>query len=111
MEKVARYIDPPEDMPPNTDFTVDLAPFPVGFDEEGRAIFPESKRKDAIRMKGRDVRPDSVIFATGYTQDFSLFDPDGKYPTASEADVRSVVKSGDETVAFIGFLRPGIGAY
>lgn len=109
MEKVARYIDPPEDMPPITNFTVDFAPFPESFDKDGRVIFPESTRKDAVRMRNRDIRPDTVIFATGYTQDFSLFDPDGKYPTASDADIRDVVRSGDETVAFIGFLRPGIG--
>ncbi|KAI0094077.1 FAD/NAD(P)-binding domain-containing protein [Irpex rosettiformis] len=110
MDKLAKYIDPPEDMPPQTDFTVDLAPFPVKFDEDGRAVFPDLKRKDAIRMKNRDFKPDTVIFATGYTQDFSLFDPEGKYPTAGEADIRNVLKSGDETVAFIGFVRPGVGA-
>ena len=60
-------------------------------------------------MKGRDVRPDTVILATGYTQDFSLFDPEGKYPTSEEADVREIFRTGDETVAFIGFVRPNLG--
>lgn len=109
MDYVSRYIDPPEDMPPQTSFTVDLAPFPSHFLPNGRAVFPRSKRKDAIRMEKREVIPDTVIFATGYTQDFSLFDPNGHYPSAGEADIRNVVKSGDETVAFIGFVRPGVG--
>ena len=109
MDKLARYIDPPEDMPPQTNFTVEVAPFPIRFDENGRAVFPDIKRKDAIRIKDKDIRPDTIVFATGYTQDFSVFDPEGNYPTAGEADVRNVVKSGDETVAFIGFLRPNVG--
>ncbi|EJD46098.1 FAD/NAD(P)-binding domain-containing protein [Auricularia subglabra TFB-10046 SS5] len=110
LEYMSRYIDPPEDSPPQTDFTVDLAPSPTHFTPDGRAVFPISKRKDAIRMASRDVRPDIVIFATGYTQQFSIFRGEDSYPTASEADVRNIVRSGDETVAFIGHVRPGVGA-
>ncbi|KAH8102934.1 FAD/NAD(P)-binding domain-containing protein [Cristinia sonorae] len=110
MDYISSYVDPPEDMPPQTDFTVDLAPFPTEFLPNGRAVFPMSKRKDAIRMARRDVRPDTVIFATGYKQDFGLFDPQGGYPTPGEADVRNIVRTGDESVAFIGFVRPGVGA-
>lgn len=62
-------------------------------------------------MMGRDVRPDTVIFATGYTQQFSFFDEKDGYGTPAEADVRNIVKSGDEGVAFIGFVRPGVGEY
>ena len=109
LDRIIKYIEPPEDSPPQTNFTVDLAPFPTSFDKDGRAVFPDLKRKDAIRMKGRDVRPDTVILATGYTQDFSLFDPEGKYPTSEEADVREIFRTGDETVAFIGFVRPNLG--
>ncbi|THH04451.1 hypothetical protein EW146_g10171, partial [Bondarzewia mesenterica] len=110
LDYLSRYIDPPEDMPPVTDFTVDLAPFPSHFLPNGRAVFPMSKRKDALRMMGHDVRPDTVIYATGYTQKFDFFDGDGGYATPSEADIRNIVKSGDESVAFIGFVRPGVGA-
>lgn len=110
MDWVSRYIDPPEDMPPHTDFTVELAPFPSHFLPSGRAVFPNSKRKDAKRMQSRDFKPDTVIFATGYTQNFNLFDPEGHYPAASEADVRNIARSGDESIAFIGFVRPGVGA-
>ncbi|KAJ3474853.1 hypothetical protein NLI96_g12218 [Meripilus lineatus] len=110
MDYLSRYIDPPEDMPPRTDFTVDLAPFPSHFLPSGRAVFPLSKRKDAIRMNRRDVRPDTVIYATGYTQNFSFLDPESGYATPAEADVRNITKSGDESVGFIGFVRPGVGA-
>ncbi|EEB96690.1 hypothetical protein MPER_04132 [Moniliophthora perniciosa FA553] len=108
MDHFSRYIDPPEDSPPQTDFVVDLAPFPTHFLPNGRAVFPLSKRKDAIRMKDRDVLPEVVIYATGYRQEFSFLDPD--YPTPDQADVRNIVKEGDESVAFIGFVRPGVGA-
>lgn len=108
MDHFSRYIDPPEDSPPQTDFVVDLAPFPTHFLPNGRAVFPLSKQKDAIRMKNRDVRPEVVIYATGYQQEFGFLDPD--YPTADQANVRNIVKEGDESVAFIGFVRPGVGA-
>ncbi|TFY82963.1 hypothetical protein EWM64_g1049 [Hericium alpestre] len=110
MDRISRYIDPPEDLPPVTDFTVDLAPFPSHFLPSGRAVFPMSKRKDAIRMMGRDVRPDTVIYATGYKQEFPFFDEADGYPRPSEADIRNVAKTGGEDVGFIGFVRPGVGA-
>lgn len=110
MDHFSRYIDPAEDMPPNTNFTVDLAPFPSHFLPGGRVVFQLSMRKDAIRMAKRDVRPDTIIYATGYRQEFGFLDPEGGYATPSEADIRNVTKSGDETVAFIGFVRPGVGA-
>jgi dimethylaniline monooxygenase (N-oxide forming) len=70
MDYFSKYVDPPEDSPPQTDFTVDLAPFPTHFTEEGRAVFPLAKRndgsirKDALRMAGRDFRPDTVRYAS-----------------------------------------------
>lgn len=109
MEYLSRYLDPPEDMPPHTDFIVDLAPFPSHFLPNGRAVFPMSKRKDAIRIARKDVRPDTVIYATGYKQDFSFLDSESGYATPAEADVRNITKTGDETVGFIGFVRPGVG--
>ncbi|KAJ7632147.1 hypothetical protein FB45DRAFT_1145231 [Roridomyces roridus] len=110
LEYMSKYIDSPEDMPPHTNFAVDLAPFPTHFLPNGRAVFPSLKRKDAIRMAKRDVRPDLVIYATGYTQEFSFLDKAGGYATPGEADVRNIVKEGDESVGFIGFVRPGVGA-
>jgi dimethylaniline monooxygenase (N-oxide forming) len=107
MDYISRYIDPPEDMPPNTDFTVELAPSPSHILPSGRVVFPLTKRKDAIRMAGKDFRPDTIIFATGYTQKFDFLD--SSYPTPGEADIRNVTRAGDESIAFIGFVRPGVG--
>lgn len=108
LEYLSRYIDPPEDMPPQTDFTVDLAPFPSHVLPSGRVVFPLSKRKDAIRMAQKDFKPDTVIFATGYTQTFDFLD--SSYPTIADADIRNIARTGDESVGFIGFVRPGVGS-
>ncbi|KDQ12360.1 hypothetical protein BOTBODRAFT_67552 [Botryobasidium botryosum FD-172 SS1] len=110
LEFMSRYHDPEEDMPPATDFTVDLAPFPEAFLPSGRAVFPLNHRKESKRMAARDIRPDTLIFATGYKQEFPFLDPQGGYATPSEADVRNVIRRGDQSVAFIGFVRPGVGA-
>ncbi|KAF9456454.1 FAD/NAD-P-binding domain-containing protein [Collybia nuda] len=107
---VSRYIDPPEDSPPQTEFIIDLAPFPTKFLPNGCAVFPLTPRKDAIRMADRIVQPNLVIYATGYTQEFGFLDKESNYPTPGDANIRNVVKEGDETVGFIGFVRPGVGA-
>ncbi|KAG6854603.1 hypothetical protein C0991_004205 [Blastosporella zonata] len=109
LDYLSRYIDPPEDSPPQTNFVVDLAPFPTSFSKEGRAVFPISHRKDAIRMANRIVKPELVVFATGYTQSFDFLDKESGYATPADADMRDVTKTGDESVAFIGFVRPGVG--
>ena len=112
LDRLSRYIDPPEDSPPQTDFTVDLAPFPLWFYDNGRAVFPYlPDRKDANRMIGRDIRPEVLIYATGYRQEFGFLDKESKYPTPEEADIRSITREGDEDIAFIGFVRPGVGEW
>jgi dimethylaniline monooxygenase (N-oxide forming) len=108
LDSISSYIDPAEDSPPHTDFVVDLAPFPSHILPSGRVVFPLTKRKDSIRMAGRDFRPDTVIYATGYTQRFDFFE-DGEYFTPGEAELRNVSSEQDRTVGFIGFVRPGVG--
>ncbi|KAG9004845.1 hypothetical protein FRB94_002012 [Tulasnella sp. JGI-2019a] len=110
LDYLSQYEEPAEDMPPCTNFAVELAPFPERFTAEGRAVFPLTDRKESIRMAKMDIRPDVILFATGYTQDFSFFNKEDGYATAGELDVRDLLKRGDETVAFIGFVRPGVGA-
>jgi len=61
-------------------------------------------------MEDRVIIPEVFIFATGYTQDFSWLDGNGDYPNPADADIRGICRTGDESVAFIGFQRPGIGA-
>jgi len=59
-------------------------------------------------MKHKECRPDVVILATGYTQCFPFLDE--SYPGPKEADMRSIWKNGDESIAYIGFVRPSFGA-
>ena len=110
LEYLSRYIDPQEDSPPHTNFTVELASFPSHFTSNGQVIFTPNKRKDYLRISKMDIRPDTVIYATGYTQRFDYLDKASNYPSPGSADVRNIAKSGDETVAFIGYVRPGVGA-
>jgi hypothetical protein len=56
-----------------------------------------------------DIRPDTVIFATGYTQCFNYLDKESNYPSPRDADLRNIARSGDEDLAFIGYVRPGVG--
>jgi dimethylaniline monooxygenase (N-oxide forming) len=106
---ISSYIEVPEDSPPYTDFVVDLAPFPTHVLPSGRVVFPVSQRKDSIRMADRDFRPDTVIYATGYQQTFGFLDK--QYAIPGEMEMRNITSKDDHTVAFIGFVRPSLGAY
>jgi dimethylaniline monooxygenase (N-oxide forming) len=101
------YVDPPEDA--NSDRWVDTCTFPSRIDETGKVIFEKREdRKDWRRLQNTDVRPDCVIYCTGYKQVFSWLD--SFYPTASDAHVRNIVNPDHPDMAFIGFVRPGVGA-
>jgi dimethylaniline monooxygenase (N-oxide forming) len=94
---------------------IDVAPVPSHIDEDGVAHFKDNGRPEYQRIKHQVIKPDILIFATGYLQTFPFFETEanaGKrpYPIASEADVREIWKRDDPTVAFIGFVRPGFGA-
>ncbi|KAF2493291.1 dimethylaniline monooxygenase [Lophium mytilinum] len=102
-----KYVDPPEDA--NSDKWVDTCTFPVCIDETGTVIFePRPDRKDWQRMKDKAVKPDCVVYCTGYKQDFAWLDP--SYPTASSANIRNIVNASHPSIAYIGFVRPGVGA-
>ncbi|KAJ3292739.1 hypothetical protein HK104_005072, partial [Borealophlyctis nickersoniae] len=107
-QRFARYHDPKETL--HDSRVIHLRSFPEGFDETGAVIFSKSERKEEKMWSGKVCRPNLVVFATGYEQNFKFLkrDGEGAYPTASEANVREVYKQGDETVGFIGFVRPGV---
>jgi dimethylaniline monooxygenase (N-oxide forming) len=86
---------------------IDLAPWPESIDAQGRVHFRATSRPEAARMQGLECKPDVLVLATGYSQSFPFLD--ANYPTPDEADIRSVWKTGDETVGFIGFVRPSFG--
>ena len=111
---------------------IDLAPWPERIDADGVVHFRDNGRPEYERMRRETVRPDVVVLCTGYKQVFPFFDHDSNnddnknatrngtksapsppprpYPTASDADVRNIWRRDDPTVAFMGFVRPSLGA-
>lgn len=66
-------------------------------------------------MKDANIKPDIIVFCTGYKQEFPFLNTTASktgrpYPTANEADVRDIWRRDDPSVAFIGFIRPSLGA-
>lgn len=101
------YTDPPEDA--RSKRWVDTCTFPERIDETGKVMFHERPdRKDWMRLKNTNVRPDCVIYCTGYRQSFSFLSPE--YPNASDATIRNIISPSEPSIAFIGFVRPGVGA-
>ena len=102
----AKYINVP--IPDTGGRTIDLAPWPKLINSNGIVEFRENGRPEAERMRSIVCKPDMIIFATGYSQNFPFLD--SSYGTPDQADRRGIWKTGDETVGFIGFVRPSIGA-
>ena len=86
---------------------IDLAPWPESIDKNGIVKFRDNGRPEAKKMRSKACKPDVLIFATGYKQEFCFLDK--SYATPDEANIRNIWKSGDETVGFIGFVRPSFG--
>lgn len=101
------YVDPPEDA--RSKRWIDTCAFPQEIDVTGRVIFEEKPdRKDWRRMRETIVRPNCVVYCTGYKQSFSYLA--STYPTAADAVVRNIISLEETSMAFIGFVRPGVGA-
>ncbi|CAM1504267.1 Fc.00g018580.m01.CDS01 [Cosmosporella sp. VM-42] len=95
--------------------TIEVAPIPTHISEDGVAHFPLTGRPESERIQTMTIKPDVLIFATGYLPSFPFLNTsenNGRepYPEAFDADVRQIWKSDDPTIAFIGFIRPGFGA-
>lgn len=88
---------------------IDLCPWPSHFDSHGVAHFIDNSRQEYHRLKDEKIKPDIVIYATGYTQTFPFLASD-EYKTPDEVDTRSIWQSSDPSVAYIGFVRPSFGA-
>lgn len=88
---------------------IDIAPWPSHIDSEGVLHFIDNGRPEYKRMEEAEVvRPDVLVFGTGYTQRFDFLD--STYPSTSDLDVRDVWRRDEPSVGFIGFVRPGFGA-
>ncbi|KAK3681558.1 hypothetical protein B0T22DRAFT_298410 [Podospora appendiculata] len=111
---------------------IDVTSWPTHIDETGRMHFLANGSPEYERMKDDIVRPDVVILATGYRKEFPFLAaqdaiaaaaaertktgtsppaPDRRpYARPETANVRHIWARDDPTVAFIGFLRPTVGA-
>ena len=89
--------------------TIDLAPWPSSVSKDGVVIFTPSDRPEGVRMRDKLVKPDILIFCTGYKQSFPFLS--SSYPVPLQADCRGIYSSADPTFSFIGFVRPGMGEY
>lgn len=58
-------------------------------------------------MRKFTVRPDIVVLATGYIQSFPFLD--SSYPLPQDVNVQRIWREGDESIGFIGFVRPSLG--
>ncbi|KAI1342203.1 hypothetical protein F5Y15DRAFT_430611 [Xylariaceae sp. FL0016] len=130
--------------------TIDVAPWPERIDERGVVHFRDNGRPEYARMRdGQEVRPDVVVFCTGYLQDFPFLSASEARPSLTTASssssspstttstltasldpatgartrtggtrpggerrrlVRDIWPPGDPSVAYIGFVRPNLGA-
>ncbi|KAM0351529.1 hypothetical protein ACHAPU_002534 [Fusarium lateritium] len=86
---------------------IDVMTWPKKIDKDGFIHFEQDITDDSTLPKDQ-LKPDVLVFATGYTREFSFLDND--YPTVSQTNVRGIYKEGDETFGYIGFVRPAIGA-
>nr|CDI56133.1 related to flavin-containing monooxygenase [Melanopsichium pennsylvanicum 4] len=106
LERITSYLDPPTVKP--EEVSVDLAPPPACVRQDGTVEFVRNGRKEDLRMRSRTVKPDVVVYATGYTQTFDFLSKE--YPVPATVRCRDVFDPDDPSVAFIGFVRPGVGA-
>ncbi|KAK4442431.1 hypothetical protein QBC34DRAFT_454911 [Podospora aff. communis PSN243] len=94
---------------------IDLAPWPSHIDRTGTVHFQPTNRPESHRLRNETIKPDILIFATGYTQTFPFLNQTPHktecYPTPSSPSmIRSVFSASDPSAGYIGFVRPSFGA-
>jgi len=103
-------------IPETGDREIDLCPWPESVTSNGTLVLRKSNRPEYIRLKDEQIKVDMIVYCTGYRQEFPFIakqNESGKgkpYPTADMVDVRNIWHSDDPTYAYIGFLRPNLGA-
>ncbi|KAJ8106861.1 hypothetical protein ONZ43_g6917 [Nemania bipapillata] len=104
------YNGAPSEIPPPVETKgreVEVAPWPERIDEDGIVHFKNNGRPEYEYMKDQVIRPDVVVFCTGYEPTIPFLKD--KSLGADHADVRGIWKRDDPTMGFIGFLRPNLG--
>ncbi len=96
---------------------IELAPWPNGVkkvrdEETGEEVeileFPDNGSPEAARLKTQEpVKPDVIIFATGYRREFPFLSDED--PSLKDCKVRGVYNNIEDGFAYIGFIRPAIG--
>ncbi|KAI5924405.1 hypothetical protein F4810DRAFT_709742 [Camillea tinctor] len=97
-------VDRAEDAPRGR--AIDVAPWPARIDAAGRAHFRDNGRPEYAHMARETVRPDVVVYCTGYGQEFGFL-PGG---ARTARRVREIWHPDDPTRAYVGFVRPNLGA-
>jgi dimethylaniline monooxygenase (N-oxide forming) len=88
---------------------IEVAAWPELIDDKGVVHFRGTSRKAEKQAAELTVRPDVVVFATGYTKSFPFLDK--SYPLFEDANMRGVYSEDDVSIGYIGFLRPAIGTF
>jgi dimethylaniline monooxygenase (N-oxide forming) len=85
---------------------IDVVTWPKCINEDGLMVFDKKLPTDSV-LPDHQLKPDVMVFATGYTREFPFLSSD--YPCVAQTNVRGIYKDGDVTLGFIGFVRPAIG--
>lgn len=90
---------------------IDIAPWPSHFDEDGVVHFQKTDRPESKKMdQEKGIRPDIVIFATGYKRSFPFLPRDDeRYPSLEACTTRGIYRDINDGIAYIGFVRPSFG--
>ncbi|KAI1407624.1 FAD/NAD(P)-binding domain-containing protein [Hypoxylon sp. FL1857] len=90
---------------------IDLAPWPDHINDTGTVVFRDNGRPEYAQIKDEIIKPDVVVFCTGYTHEFPFLGKDRCSPRHYEGKlVRDIWPRDDPSIGFIGFVRPNLGA-
>lgn len=86
---------------------IDVEQWPKNIDMDGHMTFGTKGAMPETEDQKPGVKPDVVVFATGYRREVRFLD--ATYPQPTTVAERGVYNADDVSVAFIGFIRPGFG--
>jgi dimethylaniline monooxygenase (N-oxide forming) len=87
---------------------IHIRPWPTHISSDGVVHFLENDSPESKMSHTTVCQPNLIIFATGYTQDFAFLD--ALLPRPEQLNVRDVIQSAEPHIAFIGHVRPNVGA-
>jgi len=87
---------------------IHIRPWPTHVSADGVVHFLDNHTPEAKLASTTVCKPNLVVYATGYTQDFGFLDP--LLPRPEHLNVRDVIAASEPRLAFIGHVRPNVGA-